>query len=361
MEIKLNSNQAKQLVSLAKSLGLEELPVDDTTEAIEPIMMMSTDELEQMTYRDEPVVIKIDPEVETRVEKAVNEFKSAQHWYEEFNNNITELLGDSDGALFLGLLAVYSANQNLEENLYTATETYHAFLDDVHSRPDVLKSFFSKINFKDKKLKEQAIEIFKTQPEYKDISLQEILFKTMSGHFDNAFRLMNYYINSGYKIDRKALIAALESTLDQAGRLPSDRSEKVEVAIVAQKIFNFTLNLIKPGHEIKNYNWFPVTIDTHMISFFYPYMDKAMKDKVIKTYKQYVYLAKVVQKYASKFGMQPHQLQAVIWMARLAESGASPNKNMQGALNAVIDKMQRRAVAFEKMAHFVDRLKKQVS
>lgn len=362
MEVKLNSQQAAELAKLANYLDINQLPVSTTEEgpSAEEIMFMGTDEIEQLSYRGSPVVIKVDPSVEQKIADAVTSFQTAQNWYEEFHDNITGLLGDSDGSLFLCLLAVFSANQSLEENLYTATEAYHAFLDDVHERPDILKQFFEQLTITGKNLKQNAMDLAKSNDEFKNLSLNHIMGKTMSGHFDNAFRIMNFYVKSGFKLDRNVMVSALESTLDSTGRLPSDRGEKAEVSIVAQKIFNFSLNLLKPGHEIENYNWFPVTIDTHMISFFYPYMDTEMKKKVISSYKQYVYLAKIVQKYSAKFGMKPHQLQAVLWVARLAEISTNPNKNMQFALNSVIDKMTRRATAFQKMSGFVDQLKSQI-
>lgn len=100
------------------------------------------------------------------------------------------------------------------------------------------------------------------------------------------------------------------------------------------KVADFALNLVKPdlagkkdpetGELVYNevYRW-NSTIDIWMVTAFYPMLKKASTagewaaatGKLMSDPYSYVYLAELVARKAQQFGLLPHELQAIIWVA----------------------------------------------
>jgi hypothetical protein len=87
--------------------------------------------------------------------------------------------------------------------------------------------------------------------------------------------------------------------------------------------------------------WLPVTMDTWMASFFYPQMSKKDKTKLLGKTANYVYMAKLTQELASKFGMKPIEMQAIIWVAKIKEKqGANYDVTFDNAIKKNLDKLK---------------------
>jgi len=126
----------------------------------------------------------------------------------------------------------------------------------------------------------------------------------------------------------------------------------------ASKVPNFSLNLIAPelagkrdpetGEMTYNdmYMW-NSTIDTWMIDAFYPALKRsstageweASKGKLMSNVVSYRYMAQLVAQEAKKFGLLPHELQAIIWVSmQIRQTGdASLGVTTEFAINQIKD------------------------
>jgi hypothetical protein len=119
---------------------------------------------------------------------------------------------------------------------------------------------------------------------------------------------------NNYELSRDIAVQEIAKHIKPSGAL-QDSS-----VISAEKVFSFTLNLLDPNYKFEDLGWVPVTMDTWMASFFYPQLDKKQKNKVLAKTPNYVYIARLTQQWAEKYGMTPPEFQAAIWVGMIKKA-----------------------------------------
>lgn len=137
-------------------------------------------------------------------------------------------------------------------------------------------------------------------------------------------KLLDY--KSG-KINKENLINLMKEDLSEFGTLADSP------LIGSYKIYNFAISLLTGGESFSiglnknvkgagsdSLDWMPFTIDTHMLKFFYPHLTKdeisAVKSKNFgNVFGVYSYISSIGQKWAKQVGLEPAELQAVLWVA----------------------------------------------
>ena len=116
VEIELTGQQVKELDTIFKRFGSDlnaVLTTDlDEAKATPEYTKMSSKELEDLG-----VAIKIDESVMDGIDQVLELGKDAKDWYREMNKKIIDAFGDSDGTLFLIMLAIFSPSMKLTQNL----------------------------------------------------------------------------------------------------------------------------------------------------------------------------------------------------------------------------------------------------
>ena len=106
VQIELTGKQVKELDTIFKQFdsNLNNVLQTELEEKVQPeFTKMSTAELEDMG-----VVLKIDSKIIDGIDKLLELGGEAKTWYREMNEKILEAFGDSDGTLFLILLAIFN-------------------------------------------------------------------------------------------------------------------------------------------------------------------------------------------------------------------------------------------------------------
>ena len=134
VEIELSGQEVKQLDTIFKKFGSDlnqilKVGLDEKKQVPE-YTKMSTKELEDLG-----IVIKIDQEVLDGVDEVLARGDAAKYWYKEMNEKIINTFGESDGTLFLILLAIFSAGTPLKKNLELAAQTYQGIKHDLSNAP----------------------------------------------------------------------------------------------------------------------------------------------------------------------------------------------------------------------------------
>lgn len=345
MEIKINPTQAKALAKLIDKFNIE-IPVTDTSEAQEPIAMMSSKEIEQLGNKGGSPVIVVDDAVIKQIPAIIDTFKASANWYTKFNKVIVDIIGDNEGALFLGIMAAFSANTQLGPNLTLATRAFHAINTDIQNNPTLLAKYIQYIdNLSNKEraaLKVSMKNLDKTNPDHEFSNSRchnfIVTHSTLSIHIFMVNKIIMYYMENGNKLNTKTLAKYIASGLKSSGDI-----DKKSAVTSGYKILNFALNLLDPDMTVGDFGWQPVTIDSWMMYFFYPEVTKtklaekdAFKRTIFGKYKQYVYLGKIIQEQSERFGLKPHELQAIIWTATIKKyrPGASSTD-----INSIVKKM----------------------
>jgi hypothetical protein len=122
VQVELNAKQVKELDTIFKEFGsnLNNVLQTDLDEKVQPeYTKMSPAELEEMG-----VVLKIDSSIIDGIDRLLELGGQAKNWYSEMNQKILEAFGDSDGTLFLILLAIFSPRNPLSQNFKLAAQTF---------------------------------------------------------------------------------------------------------------------------------------------------------------------------------------------------------------------------------------------
>lgn len=283
---------------------------------------MSSKELEETG-----VVLKVDASIMDGIDELLELGGDAKNWYSEMNKTILEAFGDSDGTLFLVLLAIFSPRNPLSQNFKLAAQTYRGLKKDLS-------------NEESKKRLEEMIELeatplynmMKSEDAYKDLATVRGMLKGNMGvrtYLPNIIRFLRLYKSMGYSITREVAVKEIAKHIKPSGGL------KDTAVISAEKVFSFTLNLLDPNYKFEELGWVPVTMDTWMGSFFYPMLNKKQKSKLLAKEANYVYMAKLTQELAGKYGMTPPEFQAAIWVGLIKKERG---ENYDNTFLTAIDK-----------------------
>jgi hypothetical protein len=301
------------------TLNMDEAPKPEYTK-------MTPDELEASG-----AVVAIDKSVINNLNTFLEQGMIAKNWYEDMNKKMLDALGESDGCLFLILMAIFSPQNKLSQNFLLAAKCYEGIKSDINDS-NKREAFISMISLDANTLYNKL-----KAGEYKDMaSVQKIIPHSLSvrSYLSNLTRVLRLYAAKGFKFNKADVVAEIAKAFTPTGALTK------QTVISAEKVFSFTLNLLDPTYELEG-GWLPVTMDTWMASFFYPQMSKKDKTKLLGKTANYVYMAKLTQELASKFGMKPIEMQAIIWVAKIKEKqGANYDVTFDNAIKKNLDKLK---------------------
>jgi len=310
-------------------------------EASPDYLTMTSQDIEKTGH-----VVAVDQGVLSNLEEFIKVGLEAKDWYSEMNQKILATFGDSDGTLFLMLMALFSPQNNLATNFRLAAQVYMGIKRDL-SDSSKAAEWVQMVD------EPKLYNALKVEDKYKGLSTIQGLLK--GSKFVNTFipnlqRTLRLYKQSGYKFNRQQVVQELSKYLKKSHDLGKDAT------ISAEKVFSFTLNLLDPSYQFE-WGWMPVTIDTWMASFFYPLMGKKEKSKLLSKSKNYAYMAKLTQEQATKYNMKPLELQAVLWVAMIRKTkGENYDTTFQTAIVKNLTKLKVEKAEIAKMAGFLDRV-----
>ena len=333
VQIELTGKQVDSNLNNVLQTELEEKKQPEFTK-------MSTAQLEDMG-----VVLKIDSKIIDGIDKLLELGGEAKTWYREMNEKILEAFGDSDGTLFLILLAIFSPRNPLSQNFKLAAQTFQGIKKDIAdetSRKKLEEMMEMKSNDVYKAMKEQDA--------FKDLATVRGMVKGNMGvntNLPNILNLLRLYKKNNYVLTRKDAVDEIASHLMPSGALDKDAT------ISAEKVFSFTLNLLDPSYQFEG-GWLPVTMDTWMASFFYPQLDKKEKSKLLSKTSNYVYMAKMTQELAKRYNMEPIEFQAAIWVGKIKESkGEGYDTTFLTAIDKNLKKLNVKIEELKKLDNFM--------
>jgi hypothetical protein len=309
VEIELDGVQIKQLDKMFSKFGF------DVNTAIETQLeekemnytQMSQEELENVKG-----VLKVDESIMDGIEELLELGGEAKSWYAEMNKTILETFGDTEGTIFLTLLAIFSPRNPLKQNFKLAAQTFRGLKKDLSDEQSKAKL--------EEMMELDSTELYnmmKTQDAYKDLATVRGIIKGNMGvntYLPNILRFLKLLKANNYELSRDIAVQEIAKHIKPSGAL-QDTS-----VISAEKVFSFTLNLLDPNYKFEDLGWVPVTMDTWMASFFYPQLDKKQKNKVLAKTPNYVYIARLTQQWAEKYGMTPPEFQAAIWVGMIKKA-----------------------------------------
>ncbi len=327
-KFRLSKSQYSALGDILSKMGGD---IDDITENLEEapkpdFTTMSPDELEKSGF-----VIAVDKGVLDNLEGFLEAGLEAKGWYEDMNKKMLDALGESDGCLFLILMAIFSPQNKLAQNFLLAARCFEGIKADI-SNPEKVERFNTMISLEPNELYKKI-----KAGEFRDMETIERMVKNvrnLPSYLSNLVRTLRLYSNKGFRFTKSDVVNEIAKHFTPSGALTG------QTVISAEKVFSFTLNLLDPNYEFEG-GWLPVTMDTWMASFFYPEMSKADKSKFLSKTANYVYIAKLTQQLAAKFGMKPLEMQAVIWVAMIKKKqGANYDVTFDNAIKKNLDKLK---------------------
>lgn len=343
VQIELTGKQVKELDTIFKQFGsnVNNVLQTELEEKAQPeYTKMSTGQLEDMG-----VVLKIDSKIIDGIDKLLELGGEAKTWYREMNEKILEAFGDSDGTLFLILLAIFSPRNPLSQNFKLAAQTFQGIKKDL-ADPESKKKLEEMMTMKSTEVYKQM----KEQDAFKDLATVRGMVKGNMGvntNLPNILNLLRLYKKNNYVLTRKDAVDEIASHLLPSGALDKDAT------ISAEKVFSFTLNLLDPSYQFEG-GWLPVTMDTWMASFFYPQLDKKEKSKLLSKTSNYVYMAKMTQELAKRYNMEPIEFQAAIWVGKIKESkGEGYDTTFLTAIDKNLKKLNVKIEELKKLDNFM--------
>ena len=324
VEVELNGKQLQELdkifdkfksdLNQVVDVQLEEKELDYTK--------MSPSELEEVKG-----VLKVDGAIMDGIEELLELGGEAKTWYAEMNKTMLETFGDSDGTIFLVLLAIFSPRNPLSQNFKLAAQTFRGLKKDLESEQAKAKL--------EEMMEIEPTELYKMmkgEDAYKDLATVRGMIKGNMGvntYLPNILRFLKLLKANNYQITREIAVKEIARHIKPSGALEDT------TVISAEKVFSFTLNLLDPNYSFEDLGWVPVTMDTWMASFFYPQLDKKQKSKLLAKTPNYVYMARLTQEWAGKYGMTPPEFQAAIWVGMIKKA---KGENYDNTFLTAIDK-----------------------
>jgi hypothetical protein len=284
----LDAKEFNELNSFAKEVGAE----------------MTSAELEEGGY-----VVKIDKSVFDGVEEIVDLGISAKKWYEEMNQKILSAMDESDGCLFLILLGIFASFSRLSDNFKLASQVYTGIKRDL-SDPKTEAQLLRMIQMSSTEL----YQSIKQRGEFKNLATVKGMIKgnkSLPTVLPNILRTLKLYKAKGYNFQKTDLAKELGK------HIKSDTGALMDTKVISsEKILSFCLNLLDPTYKTEN-GWMPVTMDIWMATFFYPHLNTEEKRKILAKNSNYQYLSKKTHDLAEKFGMEPLEIQAILWVGTI--------------------------------------------
>ena len=337
IEIQLTGKQLKELDKIftdyksdldqVVDVQLEEADVDYTK--------MTASQLEEVKG-----VLKVDGSIMEGIDELLELGGDAKNWYAEMNKTILDAFGDTEGTMFLILLAIFSPRNTLSQNFKLAAQTFRGIKKDL--KDEASKAKLEKMMEIDPTT---LYKMMKSEDAFKDLATVRGLIKGNMGvntYLPNILRFLKLLKSKGYQLSREDAVKEIARHIKPSGALEDT------TVISAEKVFSFTLNLLDPNYSFEELGWVPVTMDTWMASFFYPQLDKKQKSKLLAKTPSYVYMARLTQDLASKYGMTPPEFQAAIWVGKIKKTKGEGydntfltaiDKNLK-KLNMKIDQMK---------------------
>lgn len=337
IEIQLTGKQLKELDKIftdyksdldqVVDVQLEEADVDYTK--------MTAAQLEEVKG-----VLKVDGSIMEGIDELLELGGEAKNWYAEMNKTILDAFGDTEGTMFLILLAIFSPRNTLSQNFKLAAQTFRGIKKDL-SKDDSKAKLEQMMEIEPTTL----YRMMKSEDAYKDLATVRGMIKGNMGvntYLPNILRFLKLLKSANYQLTREDAVKEISRHIKPSGALEDT------TVISAEKVFSFTLNLLDPNYSFDELGWVPVTMDTWMASFFYPQLDKKQKSKLLAKTPSYVYMARLTQDLASKYGMTPPEFQAAIWVGKIKKTKGEGydntfltaiDKNLK-KLNMKIDQMK---------------------
>jgi hypothetical protein len=343
VQIELSGKQVKELDTIFKEFGsnLNNVLQTELEEKAQPeYTKMSASELEDMG-----VVLKIDSSIIEGIDKLLSLGGEAKSWYREMNQKILEAFGDSDGTLFLILLAIFSPRNPLSQNFKLAAQTFQGIKKDLENE-DTKKKLEEMMEMKSN----DVYKAMKEKNAFKDLATVRGMVKGNMGvntNLPNILNLLRMYKRNNYVLTKKQAVDEIAKHLMPSGALDKD------AVISAEKVFSFTLNLLDPSYQFEG-GWLPVTMDTWMASFFYPQLDKKEKSKLLSKTSNYVYMARMTQELAKRYNMEPIEFQAAILVGKIKESkGENYDTTFLNAIDKNLKKLNVKIDELKKLDNFM--------
>lgn len=340
VKFKLDGKQFRELSAIAGKFGgdLGSMVENGLEEKESPDYLgMSLDDLER-----EGGIITVDKSILSNLDDFVQSGIDAKDWYNEMNKKVLKALGDSDGCLFLILFAIFSPRNRLATNFRLAAQVYMGMKRDIE-KPETRAELDQAFNEK------SLYDALKKEDKYKGLKTMQGLIagaRSIPTYIPNLTRVYKMWKRSGYKLNHKNAVAEIAQHLQKSGKLGTD------TVISAEKVFSFTLNLLDPSYQTDG-GWLPATMDTWMAAFFYPHLSVKERPKVLGKAKNYVYMAKLTQQLASRYGMKPQEMQAVIWVAMIRkEKGPNYVATMNNAIEQNLKRVNARIEEIKKLDDF---------
>lgn len=324
VEVELNGKQLQQLdkifdkfksdLNQVVDIKIEEKELDYTK--------MTPAELEEVKG-----VLKVDGSIMDGIEELLELGGEAKTWYAEMNKTMLETFGDNEGTIFLVLLAIFSPRNPLSQNFKLASQTFRGLKKDLQSE-DAKAKLEEMMEIEPTEL----YKMMKAEDAYKDLATVRGMIKGNMGvntYLPNILRFLKLLKANNYQITREIAVKEISKHIKPSGALEDS------TVISAEKVFSFTLNLLDPNYSFEDLGWVPVTMDTWMASFFYPQLDKKQKSKLLAKTPNYVYMARLTQEWAGKYGMTPPEFQAAIWVGMIKKA---KGENYDNTFLTAIDK-----------------------
>jgi hypothetical protein len=363
--IPMSLDQIKRFDSFLKKVGgdvnlLLSSDLEEARKQTPEYTKMSSKEIEELN-----VVLKIDESVLSGVEEFVRLGDAAKGWYSEMNEKILKAFGDSEGTLFLILLAIYSAGTPLEMNLRLAAQTYQGIMKDISDpktkelfeqfldtpKSDSFETIYvpaTKDQIKKGKTGDQPKEVIKQ--EWQKLSTVKGLVRGNIGvqkNYGNLINILKMWKNNNYQFDRNFVVKELA----KYHKLSGDLAKGVPVS--ATKVFSFTLNLLDPKFVFDT-GWVPVTMDTWMAKIYYPNLSTKERRSILSKPAGYALMARKTQELASQYGMEPNEFQAAVWVGILKkEKGEGYNATFENAIESRLKKLKVKIEELKNMDNFL--------
>lgn len=330
----LNPREAEKMDSLFKDLGvnLDVLRVDDINEGRTSISgMKPTDRF------DKNWAIKIKRGTHTRLREMIDEGLKSKDWYYDIANVVYNSLGESEGCLFLLLLASTSPLNMLTTNFTEASIIYKGFKEDIEDNEILLLRFLNDTT--------SANEFgYDEGSEFGDLNFVKAMSNygigNVSAKINNIRKSMKYYYEADGNLKRTEVVSFLGSKFNPYSKTVKGIVDITDGDVLQKsKVYNFAVNLIDPEYyvNIQNKKWYFVTIDTWMIRAMYPYLPDDEKQKVISHNAKYLYAQEKIMDFSKEVNLEPHQVQASIWTAKLLEDDRQVDKFEVAITNKIRD------------------------
>lgn len=324
------------------------------------------------------VRVKVPEWLTGKVAECVNKYEYAKAWYSEINRSMNAVFNNEDAVMALTVLATTSPQMDFSENLLLSVRILHAFKLDLKANPDKCWEFIDKIipilseweatkktlpKTMTAKDNAAAVQDFLSKKfvEYNDLQLPGVVMgRSMKSTWVNTVAMLRYFKSVNYSPTVGDTIKILISQLNsgKSGDKTSGNFKATAELISTHKVWSFVLNLLDPDNKMTEVRYnsvgakidlgplYPVTIDTWMIRFMYNrYDDRDISllksDIFTNNQSKYLGMVSTVNKLAKQVGVAPDELQAICWLASIADAGEDlGGKTPESALQKNIDKIK---------------------